>query len=320
MAYEGYNGQIEVDGDVLVVTRTGMMARTAFGKDVPPRRIPLQAISGVRFKEATRLGNGWLQLILGGVEGQAATAKTAASDPDVVLFTHAKRESFDQLHQWLLAVIDHNRSQGINSAEVEFDAGQSRQKPSAEVEQKRAEQNMERYGAGGDRPDIAEAASRMGRKMGGKRELKKLPEHLSDTEKVRFIAQGTYEGNQGIVVLTDQRLLFVFHGLMSQSVEDFPLDRISSVASKAGVLSGDLTVHASGNIAVIANILKADLKFLVDALRQRLAEGATGGAVPAAPAQPDVMDQLRRLGELRDAGILTPEEFESKKTELLGRL
>ena len=72
---------------------------------------------------------------------------------------------------------------------------------------------------------------------------------------------------------------------------------------------------------MISSIFKPDLKFLVDALRQRLAEGAAGPApVAAAPAQPDVMDQLRKLGELRDAGILTPEEFETKKTELLGRL
>jgi len=40
----------------------------------------------------------------------------------------------------------------------------------------------------------------------------------------------------------------------------------------------------------------------------------------AAPAQPDVTDQLKKLGELRDAGVLTNEEFETKKAELLARL
>ncbi|MBA2444158.1 MAG: SHOCT domain-containing protein [Nocardioidaceae bacterium] len=32
------------------------------------------------------------------------------------------------------------------------------------------------------------------------------------------------------------------------------------------------------------------------------------------------MAQLRKLAELRDAGILTPEEFDAKKTEILGRM
>ena len=34
----------------------------------------------------------------------------------------------------------------------------------------------------------------------------------------------------------------------------------------------------------------------------------------------DIPDQLRKLGELRDAGILTQEEFASKKAELLARM
>jgi hypothetical protein len=34
----------------------------------------------------------------------------------------------------------------------------------------------------------------------------------------------------------------------------------------------------------------------------------------------DIFEQLRQLGELRDAGIVTSEEFESKKAELLSRV
>jgi len=50
-------------------------------------------------------------------------------------------------------------------------------------------------------------------------------------------------------------------------------------------------------------------------------------AAPMAPAPTpevdtadEVADALGRLGELRDKGIITPEEFEAKKAELLGRL
>jgi hypothetical protein len=50
------------------------------------------------------------------------------------------------------------------------------------------------------------------------------------------------------------------------------------------------------------------------------AAGAAFGAPAAAPAPPqsDLVDQLRRLGELRDAGILTDEEFATQKAKLLG--
>jgi uncharacterized membrane protein YeaQ/YmgE (transglycosylase-associated protein family) len=37
-------------------------------------------------------------------------------------------------------------------------------------------------------------------------------------------------------------------------------------------------------------------------------------------AHDDVMDQIRKLGELRDEGILTEDEFQAKKAELLSRL
>jgi hypothetical protein len=55
------------------------------------------------------------------------------------------------------------------------------------------------------------------------------------------------------------------------------------------------------------------------------AAGAAFGAPaapppPAAPAEPkqDMVEQLRKLGELRDAGILTDEEFAAQKAKILG--
>jgi hypothetical protein len=38
------------------------------------------------------------------------------------------------------------------------------------------------------------------------------------------------------------------------------------------------------------------------------------------PPDPDVLEQLRKLGDLRKAGVLTDAEFEAKKAELLDRL
>jgi len=45
-----------------------------------------------------------------------------------------------------------------------------------------------------------------------------------------------------------------------------------------------------------------------------------GSAPVAYPPDPDALEQLRKLGELRDAGVLTAAEFEAKKAELLGRI
>jgi hypothetical protein len=49
-----------------------------------------------------------------------------------------------------------------------------------------------------------------------------------------------------------------------------------------------------------------------------MAPGMAYAPQPAAPAAPDPIEQLRRLGELRDAGVLTDEEFAAQKAKLLG--
>ena len=61
-------------------------------------------------------------------------------------------------------------------------------------------------------------------------------------------------------------------------------------------------------------------------LAQNLQKGLQGGAPPEAPAAAaavkpdDVMATLEKLGELKAKGILTQEEFDAKKAELLKKL
>lgn len=39
---------------------------------------------------------------------------------------------------------------------------------------------------------------------------------------------------------------------------------------------------------------------------------------PAAPPQDDMITKLKQLGELRDSGVLTDEEFDAQKAKILG--
>lgn len=171
------------------------------------------------------------------------------------------------------------------------------------------------------RPDIEAAKAKMRVKLGGGREIKKLPEYLWEGETVQAMTTGAYGKGTGLVVMTDRRLLFVQDGFMSKTSEDFPYSKISSVSWGSGMVMGTITVFASGNKAEIKNVQKEDGKEIVDALRERLADSpAAPAAATSSAGQPDVMGQLRQLGELRDAGVLTPEEFEAKKADLLKRL
>jgi uncharacterized membrane protein YeaQ/YmgE (transglycosylase-associated protein family) len=54
--------------------------------------------------------------------------------------------------------------------------------------------------------------------------------------------------------------------------------------------------------------------------RQRKLSGVLGSPAKRAYEREDVTEQLRKLGELHDKGVISDEEFERKKAELLARI
>jgi len=160
----------------------------------------------------------------------------------------------------------------------------------------------------------------MGWTLGGRREIRLLHEYVGADETVSYIAQGAFGEHQGVAVLTDQRLLFIFNGWVNKQIEDFPLNRITAVNSNSGLATGTLIVHTGGAIAEISSIIKSDLKYFVAALRRHVAEPPTISRAAPQEGGTELIDQIRKLGELRDMGILTDDEFEAKKADLLKRV
>lgn len=127
-------------------------------------------------------------------------------------------------------------------------------------------------------------------------------------------------------------MLFLSEGLVSSSSEDFPFSKITSVEfrSKALVL-GTILIHASGNAAEITNVDGSIGRRFVDLARQKIARS---GPTPKGPAplrnavtevqardeSADHISLLKQLRELHQNGVLSDEEFATKKTEILRRL
>lgn len=96
------------------------------------------------------------------------------------------------------------------------------------------------------RPDIAAAWNKVSNKMGKKRDIKKLPEYLNGDETVLAMASGMIASNNGLLVATDRRALFVSEGVINHSFEDFPYNRITTVTSSRGMLMGKIVLHTAG--------------------------------------------------------------------------
>lgn len=155
--------------------------------------------------------------------------------------------------------------------------------------------------------------------------------------------------------LTDKYLFFE-KGMLSTKAQQIPIHELHDVDAKQsmsqkarGVGTITISVHRSSGVEVvhledIPNFREGVQKInkAAHAERERIQTRAntqtfqhsgTGpvhpsappagapapAAAPAAPAG-DPIEQLERLGKLRDAGVVSPEEFETKKAELLSRL
>jgi hypothetical protein len=184
------------------------------------------------------------------------------------------------------------------------------------------------------REDVASAWSKVNSKVGKKRDVRKLPEYLNGGERVLAMTGGQVGGNQGLLVATDRRALFVSEGVVRHSFEDFPYDRVTTVTVTRGLVFGTIVLSTAGVSRVVQNVARGEAEEVAAVLRERVeastrgrhapqpaaAPGRHHASVPAAqPAPGGIAAELRELAALRDQGVLTNAEFEQQKARLLGR-
>jgi len=152
--------------------------------------------------------------------------------------------------------------------------------------------------------------------------LKKLTEHLSGSEKIYFSCYGAFETEimgrkslrNGIFVSTDERIIFYGKKLFGYDLESFPYEKISSIEVSKGLMGKKIKFMMSGNSASMKWIQKGEPVELVNFVRDKM------GVKPEKSNEIDIPSQIKKLSALKDDGILTDEEFNLKKTELLSKM
>ena len=127
---------------------------------------------------------------------------------------------------------------------------------------------------------------------------------------------GAYE----YLLIFPDRVEYINHGKPSltgkkgKGTEVIPISRISSVASKKGLIFEQVQITTSGQTIEfkstpwVASTLKQTILGLMNSHSNE--KVSTGSPT----------EQLKELGELHKTGILTDEEFNLKKSELLKRI
>ena len=164
-------------------------------------------------------------------------------------------------------------------------------------------------------------------------DVKEIPELLLDSELPRVMVAGKYKGAfmessvSGVLVATNWRLMFVYmigKGMSKRGeprTGEFYYDYITAIQPiKASLLgSSKVAVYIGANRTEFEVDLSED-RFLFVAHVQQLIDESRQPAVPdiVDAATVSIADELRKLAELRDSGVLTGEEFEAQKQRLLG--
>lgn len=128
------------------------------------------------------------------------------------------------------------------------------------------------------------------------------------------------------ILLTTKRLIHI-KGLTKPVVTSIYLSDVRSCSHQqpAGIGFGKLMIQTASGAGVISLDKVLGAASLASAIEQMAAwvrsqeHAAQAPGAPSAPAE-DISAKLHQLAELRDGGILTREEFDSKKAELLKRL
>ncbi|MBM9501879.1 PH domain-containing protein [Leptospira sp. 201903071] len=153
----------------------------------------------------------------------------------------------------------------------------------------------------------------------GRQEISELPNILAQNEKLNNLIQGKYNDREGILVSTNNRLIFIDKGLIyGLKVESFPLDQINSIQYETGAIYGTVIIHTAGNTARIDRIFKLQARKFSESVQSLISNKSKNGD-RVNPIESDIYDKLEKLGTLKDKGILSESEFAKEKEKLLGK-
>ncbi|MFZ4515614.1 MAG: PH domain-containing protein [Acidimicrobiia bacterium] len=133
-------------------------------------------------------------------------------------------------------------------------------------------------------------------------------------------------------VVTSDRVIFRTGWIAKRGIE-IPLERINNINFSQGIWeriihAGDLEIESAGkdgqshfqNVRNPDQVQQEIYRQMENNVRKTASYTAAAFANSEGHAAPSVPDQIRQLAELRDQGIISPEEFEYKKADLLNRM
>ena len=155
--------------------------------------------------------------------------------------------------------------------------------------------------------------------FGTKKEIKALPKYIDESEQIQYVASGLTGENSILLVLTDERMIFLDKGIAyGIRKTEIPLDKINSVSYEKGMLTSTLKMFTGAAPVEIRSIPNSSIEPLTAAINKEIKRSKQPKTVILNNAATSVADEIRNFKSLLDDGIISQAEFDEKKKELLG--
>ena len=136
---------------------------------------------------------------------------------------------------------------------------------------------------------------------------------VKDEEIIQYVAIGINEHSENVMLVCSNRNLIIFKKKHSdEQVEVIDLKQVKSVILKNQLMYGELSLIVGNQSLDINSINKVPADILADNIKKlsKIAEGEDDDF-------DQHLEQVKKLKELLDQGILTEEEFQAKKKQIL---
>jgi Short C-terminal domain/Bacterial PH domain len=126
-----------------------------------------------------------------------------------------------------------------------------------------------------------------------------------------MMGKGKDTQHNGVLIVSRERVAFYRKGFLGEVLETIPLKSITSIERKSMLGHRTIRIDTSHDSLEFKTFDGAVEQSLVDAIE------ANRYGVTEKPQAASSLDTLKKLAELRDAGVITEEEFAEKKRKIL---
>lgn len=149
------------------------------------------------------------------------------------------------------------------------------------------------------------------------KDFAELPNVLYYDEKIMAMTSGFTNGSTWLIVCTNKRVLFLDKGLMYGLKQiEIPLTSINGIASSKGIAFGKIAITDGAKTTMLNNVPNSTILYFTNTVNEQMNiirhNQISNNIQQISPA-----DEILKYKKLFDDGIITQDQFEKKKNELL---